>query len=122
MNDYKIITIFLKQKSLSAVYFFALLFIHLNGGYMDQQNLPGTVTQEVTVGEWIITILITAIPLVGLIMLFVWAFGDGAPPSKKNWAIATLIWYAIMIVLAIIFFGVFISIIGSMFGELNSYS
>jgi ABC-type Na+ efflux pump permease subunit len=89
---------------------------------MDQQNLPGTVTQDVSVGEWIVTILITAIPLVGLIMLFVWAFGDGAQPSKKNWAIATLIWYAIMIVLGILFFGIIISMIGSMFGELNTYS
>ncbi len=89
---------------------------------MDEQNLPGTIKQEVSVGEWIVTILITAIPLVGLIMLFVWAFGDGAQPSKKNWAIATLIWYAIMIVLMIIFFGVFISILGSMFGEFNTYS
>jgi hypothetical protein len=122
MNDYKIIAIFQLQISLSAVFLFSLSFIQINGGYMDQQNLPGTVTQDVSVGEWIITILITAIPLVGLIMLFVWAFGDAAPPSKKNWAIATLIWYAIIIVLSIIFFGVFISIIGSMFGELNTYS
>ena len=89
---------------------------------MEQQNLPGTVTNEVSVGDWIVTILITAIPIVGLIMLFVWAFGDSAPPSKKNWAIATLIWYAIMIVLMIVFFGVFISILGNMFGELNTYS
>jgi hypothetical protein len=89
---------------------------------MDQEKLPGAVTQDVSVGEWIVTILITAIPLVGLIMLFVWAFGDSSLPSKKNWAIATLIWYAIMIVLVIIFFGVFISILGSMFGELNTYS
>ena len=51
---------------------------------MDNLNLPGTVTEEVSVKDWIITILITAIPLVGLIMLFVWAFGDGAQPSKKN--------------------------------------
>ena len=78
--------------------------------------------EPVRVGEWIGTFILTAIPIVGIIMLFVWAFGDSAPASKKNWAIATLIWYAIMIVLAIIFFGVFISIIGSMFGELNTYS
>jgi membrane protein YdbS with pleckstrin-like domain len=89
---------------------------------MDQNNLPGTLKQEVSVGEWIVTILITALPLIGLIMLFVWAFGDGAQPSKKNWAIATLIWYAIMIVLFIIFFGIIVTILGSMFGELNTYS
>ncbi|MBP1683844.1 MAG: hypothetical protein H6Q27_1411 [Ignavibacteriaceae bacterium] len=55
-------------------------------------------------------------------MLFVWAFGDGAQPSKKNWAIATLIWYAIMIVLVIIFFIVFGAIIAAMFGGMGAYS
>ena len=86
---------------------------------MDQQNLPGTIRNEVSVGEWVVTILITAIPLVGFIMLFVWAFGDSAQPSKKNWAIATLIWYAIMIVLVIIFFVIFGAIIASMFSGMG---
>jgi hypothetical protein len=89
---------------------------------MDYQNLPGGVTEEVSVKDWIITILITAIPLVGLIMLFVWAFGDGSQPSKKNWAIATLIWYAIMIVLVILFFIIFGAIIAAMFGGMGAYS
>jgi hypothetical protein len=89
---------------------------------MDYQNLPGGVTEEVSVKDWIITILITAIPLVGLIMLFVWAFGDSSQPSKKNWAIATLIWYAIMIVLVIIFFIIFGAIIAAMFGGMGAYS
>jgi len=89
---------------------------------MDQQNLPGTIRNEVSVGEWVITILITALPLIGLIMLFVWAFGDGANPSKKNWAIATLIWFAIGIVLAILFFIIFGAIFASMLGGMNSYS
>jgi membrane protein YdbS with pleckstrin-like domain len=89
---------------------------------MDHQNLPGRITQEVSVGEWVVTLLISFLPLIGLIMLFVWAFGDGAQPSKKNWAIATLIWYAIMIVLVIIFFVIFGAIIASMFGGMGTYS
>jgi hypothetical protein len=89
---------------------------------MDHQNLPGRITQEVSIGEWVVTLLISFLPLIGLIMLFVWAFGDGAQPSKKNWAIATLIWYAIMIVLVIIFFVIFGAIIASMFGGMGTYS
>ena len=89
---------------------------------MDQQNLPGTIRNEVSVGEWVITILITSLPLLGLIMLFVWAFGDGANPSKKNWAIATLIWFAIGIVLVILFFVIFGAIFASMFSGMGSYS
>ena len=89
---------------------------------MDQQNLPGTIRNEVSIGEWVVTLLITALPLIGLIMLFVWAFGDGANLSKKNWAIAMLIWYAIGIVLVILFFVIFGAIIASMFGGMGAYS
>jgi len=61
----------------------------------------------VSVGDWLITILITAIPLVNIIMLFVWAFGGGVNPSKANWAKASLLWIAIAIVMAIIVIAVF---------------
>lgn len=56
--------------------------------------------QPMSVGDWFITILITAIPLVGIIMLFIWAFSTDTNINKANWAKATLIWYAIGIVLA----------------------
>lgn len=81
---------------------------------MEQNNLPGTFRQEVSVGDWMITLLITALPLIGLIMLFVWAFGDGTNLSKKNWAKATLIWYAISIVLFIIFIAMFWAFISAL--------
>lgn len=71
--------------------------------------------KPMTIGDWIITLIITYIPLVGFIMLFVWAFGGGTHPSKKTWAQALLILMAIGIILAIIFFGVIASIIGNMF-------
>jgi len=89
---------------------------------MDQQNLPGTIKHDVSIGEWVVTLLITALPLIGLIMLFVWAFGEGANVSKKNWAIAMLIWYAIGIVLAILFVIIFGAIFASMFSGMGSYS
>ena len=43
------------------------------------------------------------IPLVNLIMLFVWAFSGSTPVSKANWAKASLIWMVIVIVLWFIF-------------------
>lgn len=76
---------------------------------------PGSSYQPMSIGEWIITFIITYIPLIGLIMLFVWAFGDGTHPSKKTWAQASLIMIVIGIILMIIFFGIIASIIGSMF-------
>ena len=89
---------------------------------MDQTNLQGSSYKPMTIGDWIVTLIITYIPLVGFIMLFVWAFGDGSHPSKKTWAQATLIIFAIMIVLAIVFFIVFASLIASMFGGMGTYS
>jgi hypothetical protein len=70
--------------------------------------------QAVTTKDWFITILITAIPLVGFIMLFVWAFGESTHPSKANWAKATLLWYVVGIVfVGILFsFGVMGALIG----------
>lgn len=55
--------------------------------------------------DWIITLLITSIPLVGFIMLFVWAFGSGENPNKSNFAKAALIWTAVWCVLFILFYG-----------------
>ena len=61
----------------------------------------------VKTGEWVITFLITSIPLVGIIMLFVWAFGSGTNESKSNWAKAALIWFAIVIGIYVLFVLIF---------------
>lgn len=86
---------------------------------MDPLNTlnPGFNTnyRPMSIGDWLITFLIQAIPLVGFIMLFVWAFGDGTHPSKKTWAQASLIFALIMIVLAIIFFAAMWSMFSSFF-------
>ena len=68
---------------------------------MENQN-----DQVVKTGDWVLTLLICAIPIVGFIMLFVWAFGGGTNPSKANWAKAALIWIAISIC-----FGIFLLVI-----------
>lgn len=81
----------------------------------NEVQTPSSSYQPMSIGEWIITLIITYIPLVGLIMLFVWAFGDGSHPSKKTWAQATLIMIVVGIVLMILFFGIIASIFGSLF-------
>lgn len=62
--------------------------------------------QPMTVGDWFIAILVTAIPLVGIIMLFVWAFGSNTNINKANWAKATLIWMAVGIAIAFFVFAI----------------
>lgn len=61
----------------------------------------------VSVGDWVVTILVTALPIIGIVMLFVWGFGSGTPVSKANYAKAALIWLAISIVLSFLIFAVF---------------
>ena len=77
----------------------------------------GPAYQPMSIGDWIITFIISYIPLVGFIMLFVWAFVDGAHPSKKTWAQASLIMMVSVIVLMIIFFCIIASILGSFVRE-----
>jgi succinate dehydrogenase/fumarate reductase cytochrome b subunit len=66
-------------------------------------------TNQVAVktGEWVLTFLITSIPVIGFIMLFVWAFGSGTNESKANFAKAALIWFAIIMGIYILFALVF---------------
>jgi uncharacterized membrane protein len=78
---------------------------------------PGT--EPMSVKDWFVTILIAAIPLVGLVMLLVWAFDASTNVNKKNWAKATLIWMLIGSVLAVIFFALFAGLLMSLG---NSYS
>ncbi len=68
-------------------------------------------SQVIKTSEWVITILIMIIPLVNLIMLFIWAFGGETNPTKANWAKASLIWAAIGLVLSFLIglFGVIFS-------------
>ncbi|MEP0862720.1 MAG: hypothetical protein HRF52_14910 [Ignavibacterium sp.] len=75
--------------------------------------------RPMTLGDWLITLLIQAIPLVGFIMLFVWAFGGDTHPSKKTWAQASLLFALIMLVLVIIFFAVMWSFFMSFFSGYN---
>lgn len=60
-----------------------------------------TATKDMTIGNWLVTMLLTAIPFVGIVMLFIWAFGQ--PDARKTYAQAYLIWTAISLVLMIIY-------------------
>lgn len=72
---------------------------------MEQSEVKSSegLTEIVTVGEWFITMLLMIIPLVNIIILFVWAFGSNIKMSKSNWAKAQLIWMAIVFVISTLF-------------------
>lgn len=66
------------------------------------QNAP-----VMSVKDWVITLLIGFIPMVGFIMLFVWAFGSDQNPNKSNWAKGALIVAAILFAFYILIFLMF---------------
>ena len=86
---------------------------------MDQpvQHTPQPAAESMSVKDWFLTLLITYIPLVGLIMLLVWAFDSNTNLNKKNFAKASLLWLVVGIALAIIIFvlfmGAFLSLVGT---------
>lgn len=75
----------------------------------------------VSTKDWMITYLIMIIPLVNIIMLFVWAFSSTENPNKANWAKARLIWIAIGTVLfAILWFTIIAGMLAGMNTPLNN--
>lgn len=58
--------------------------------------------------EWALTLFLTSIPVVGLILLFVWAFSESENIHKRNFAKGALLLmliFAILWVLFFVFFG-----------------
>jgi len=74
---------------------------------------PRLQSSEISFGEWFLTLFLVAIPLVGIVLLFVWAFGATTNPSKANWAKASLAWAAIAIVLYLLIFVVIIGVVST---------
>jgi len=77
-----------------------------NAPYMNDKTAP------MTMGQYLIMFLILLIPLVNLVMPFVWAFGD-TNVNKKNLSRAMLVMMAIGIVFAILLSSVLASVLSS---------
>ena len=58
---------------------------------MQEEYKPAAIYSPISIGNWIISLILTMIPIVNIIMLFVWAFSNGTNPTKANWAKAALI-------------------------------
>ncbi len=67
--------------------------------------------RSISVGDWLITLILLGIPLVNVIMLIYWAVSSNTHPSKQSYARAVIILAAIFIVLAII-----VGVIGGLAG------
>lgn len=70
--------------------------------YQQSQQMRMIPPDATTTSEWVLNLFLVAIPVLGLILLLVWAFGSKTAPSKKNWARANLVWLLIGIFIAIV--------------------
>ena len=94
--------------------------------YPMNNTAPAEKTETMTVGQWVGTILLTScIPVVSLVLLFVFAFGD-SPQPKKNYCRANLIIMAIVLGIELLLIIGTVACTGcigaSLAGSINDYS
>lgn len=83
-------------------------------------NYNQTLEEPMSLGEWLVCLLVMLIPCVNIIMMFVWAFADGKK-SKQNFFRAQLIMAGILIVLYIVLLVIFGASMVSMINNLSYY-
>ncbi len=93
--------------------------------YVHQQQNPAYSGQSgcepLRVGQYIGMFLLMCVPILSIILLFMWSFGSSVNPNKKNFARAMLILAAIGIILGIIFGAALTSVIGNMLNGMGGY-
>ena len=67
-------------------------------------HIPEGLEEPMSMGEWIVTLLIMMVPCVNIIMMFVWAFSKTEKKSKSNFFKAELIFMGIIFGLYLIIF------------------
>ncbi len=67
-------------------------------------NINTNTSKHMTTGQWVLTTFLSGLGIIGLILLFVWAFGDNEYPDKKTYARAMLIWQLVALGLIVIWF------------------
>jgi hypothetical protein len=61
-----------------------------------------TDTKPMTVGNWMMTLLVLAIPLVNLIMYLVWALSGSGNLNRRNFCRASIYWFLIILGLYVV--------------------
>lgn len=89
-------------------------------GYQAAISRNGDKEEPVTIGDWIVTYLLLCIPCVGVILMFVWAFGSGTKKSKSNYFKAQLIITAIILALYVVLWVVLFAVMGISMSEMGN--
>lgn len=72
---------------------------------MEQDNFsqPAHYQPEIKPIKWTLYMFVASIPLVGIIMMLVWAFGNDSNKVRSNWAKGALIYAAIVLAIYLLF-------------------
>ena len=54
-------------------------------------------TRPITVGGWMLTLLVLAIPIVNLVMYLVWALDGSGNVNRRNFCRASIYWFLIIL-------------------------
>ena len=54
-------------------------------------------TRPMTVGDWMLTLLVLAIPIVNLVMYLVWALSGSGNLNRRNFCRASIYWFLIIL-------------------------
>ena len=57
--------------------------------------------------DWAVTIFLASLPLIGFILVLIWAFDSNTSINKKNWAKGMLLLLVIYFIIAMVFLFVF---------------
>ncbi len=80
--------------------------------YASPNANAGVLPEEpISFSDWMITFLLLCIPVINVIVLFLWAFGKHSKKSKENYAKAALVWVFIWTLIGFTIFTVFWGII-----------
>jgi len=80
-------------------------------------KIDGT-DKVLSLGDWMITLLLLFIPIVNIVMLIIWSVDSSTNENKKHFAWAYLIYMAIGVVVSIIFSSILISAIIATMGSM----
>ena len=69
--------------------------------------------EPVSFGDWMLTMLLMMIPCVNIVLMFVFAFGNGKK-SKSNFFKASLVWALISVVLSVVFGASIVAMLASL--------
>lgn len=97
----------------------------VNGQQYQQPYRQPQINQQgcepLSTGQFVLMDFLASIPLVGLILYFVWAFSSSENPNRRNWAKARLIWILISIAVSILIIILFSTTLAAIFGSISNY-